>query len=122
MAAILVIDDDSVVRHLLKEMLETAGHTVAVAMNGRDGLNSLSEAEPDLVITDIFMPEKDGFETVWEIHKDHPGIKVIAISGGGHCQNADLLSHIKRFGANAILKKPVMMADLLTTVESVLNS
>jgi CheY-like chemotaxis protein len=82
MATILVIDDDATVRLSAKMALEDAGHHVEDAANGAEGMFRLHANPVDLVVTDIFMPEKEGLETIDEIKQKYPGTKIIAISGG----------------------------------------
>ena len=82
MARILIIDDDSLVRDALVLMLEHEGHEVMEAANGREAIRIIREWQPDLVITDIIMPETDGFETIRELRNTAAELKIIAISGG----------------------------------------
>jgi YesN/AraC family two-component response regulator len=121
MAHILVIDDEDLVRHTLREMLESAGHRVSEAENGNEGLRRFTEAPADLVITDIIMPEKEGVETIQILLRQHPGLKVIAISGGGRTGNFDYLALAKKLGANRILKKPFRKSELLEAVDACLD-
>ncbi|MEO5957891.1 MAG: response regulator [Opitutaceae bacterium] len=83
MARILLIDDDDDVRTVLRLTLIHFGHTVIEARNGREGLELFAEARPELVITDIVMPEKEGLEVIIELRAHRPPVKIIAISGGG---------------------------------------
>ena len=83
MATVLVIEDDQEVREFLVAVLSRAGHTVSDACNGRDGVTMFRENPVQVVITDIIMPEKDGIETILDLRREHPQLKVIAISGGG---------------------------------------
>ncbi len=83
MARILIIDDDDNIIRLLNRILKNAGYDVIEAVNGREGLKVFKKDQIDLVITDIFMPEKEGMETVVELQMINPEIKIIAISGGG---------------------------------------
>jgi CheY-like chemotaxis protein len=78
LATILVVDDDDAVRMMLSEMLETASHDVLTAENGIQALNCLRKQVPDVVILDIIMPEKEGFETIVAIRHDYPNLKIIA--------------------------------------------
>ncbi|MCC6141836.1 MAG: response regulator [Nitrospira sp.] len=104
MASILVIDDDEALRLLLREMLETDGHRVREAANGREGL-ALYRAQPaDVVITDILMPEQDGMEVILELTREFLDARVIAMTGASGKQN--FLSVAKLFGARHILEKP----------------
>ncbi|HXG17651.1 MAG TPA: response regulator [Methylomirabilota bacterium] len=120
MALILVIDDEEFVRDMLRQMLEAEGHSVVEAPNGAAGLRLLREQKPALVITDILMPEKEGIETIRELRKVAPHVKIIAISGGGRMSRIDLLAVAQSFGAAGALAKPFERRELIDTVRSVL--
>ena len=83
MSKILVLEDDAKLSEVLRETLEAAGHEVTEAPDGDVGLKQFKLAPADLVIADIFMPEKDGLEVIRELKSDFPDVKIIAISGGG---------------------------------------
>ena len=122
MARILVIDDEQGIRELLQDMLTEAGHDVEVAADGREGL-AVQRARPaDLVITDIFMPEKEGIETIIELQQEFPAIKVIAVSGGGNqARSLDYLPTASQFGAVRTLPKPFDIDVMLALVQEVLE-
>lgn len=121
MARILVIDDEELARFTLREILETAGHEVSEARNGNEGI-AFQKAQPfDLVITDIIMPEKEGVETIIEMKRDCPGVKIIGISGGGRTRNLDFLKLAKQFGAMRVLAKPFTEGELLECVNACLS-
>ena len=105
----------------LSQALEDEGHTVLFASNGRDGLSRYAEGKPDLVITDVLMPDKEGLETIIELRKIEPNVKIIVISGGGRVNNVDFLEMAKRFGATATLKKPFPIDEFCRIVESCLE-
>ena len=107
MARILVVDDERIIRFTLRQMLEKAGHEIFEAANGLEALKSIDELGVDLVITDIIMPEKEGIETIVELRRRRPDLKIIAVSGGGRTQNLDYLQIAKRFGADCTLAKPL---------------
>ncbi len=120
MARILIIDDNEEIRLLLRRVLE-ADHEVMEAVNGSDGLKRLDDQKIDLVITDIFMPDKDGLELLREIRKSHPGMKVIAISGGGAFGNMDVMRIARSFGAFRVMAKPFSLSEMLQTVHAALS-
>jgi DNA-binding response OmpR family regulator len=120
MATILVIDDEAMVRATMANMLGSAGHAVVQAENGRAGLAAASRTGFDLALVDILMPEKEGIETIMELRRDHPGVKILAMSGGGRVNSVDFLELAKKLGADATLKKPVPMKTLLATVAQLL--
>jgi len=117
---ILVIDDEDLIRELVKEMLEAEGYVVYTAANGKDGVRLYRKELPDLIITDIFMPEMEGLETIQELQRVSPNVKIIAISGGGEKGMLSFLSYAKRFGALRALEKPFSRQELITTVGELL--
>ena len=120
MARILVIDDDNNLRKLLRRVLESAGHEVIEAPNGSLALDMQRKDSADLIITDIFMPEKEGTEFIMDISDEFPEAKVIAISGGGNIADVDFLNLAKNLGALKTFQKPFKQADLLAAVEELL--
>jgi CheY-like chemotaxis protein len=122
MAQILVIEDHDEVRHLVKEMLTRVGHKVEDAPNGAVALRMLEELPADLIITDIFMPEKEGVETIREVKKRFPEIRILAMSGGvGVMDSSYALRLAKGLGADRTLPKPITRSQLLAAVDSLLN-
>lgn len=118
---ILVIDDDNFVRTLVSKGLRNWGYEVIEAANGELGMRQIETENPDLVITDIVMPQKDGLETIMEIRKKRPGIKVIAISGAGYGWGGDYLAMSHKLGSDAVFPKPVDMKELEKTVNELLS-
>ena len=121
MARILVVDDDELALFTLGEILKTAGHIVVEARNGNECLEFQRNEPFDLVVTDIIMPEKDGIETVIELRKDFPEIKIIAISGGGRTHDLNILKVAEEFGADSVLAKPFSGEQLLASIEEQLG-
>lgn len=121
MARILVIDDDATIRLSLKLALEDADHHVEEAANGLEGIDRFRANPAALVITDIFMPEKEGMELIDEIKRDRPETKIIAISGGGRMNPDDYLTIARRLGADRTLLKPFDIGLLLDTVDVLLK-
>ena len=119
---VLLIDDEQMVRKIVRKMLERAGHEVIEAENGRLGLEQLGQGGFDLVITDIIMPEMEGVETVLSVREQHPSLKIIAMSGGGRTGNMDFLATAQKLGAAAILNKPFTVAALNEAMEKAFKS
>ncbi len=115
MAMILVIDDNPVVGELIASTLTDAGHAVFIAADGEAGLKYFIANAPGLVITDIFMPEKDGLHTIREIHRLSPQTPIIAMSASDA-----YLEAARVFGAAHIILKPVHLKDLASRVEQLL--
>ena len=107
MQKILVIDDNVVVRNTIVQLLEGEGYQVVSAEDGRRGLSVFRAERPDLVITDIIMPEKEGIETIRDIREVSPNAKIIAISGGGRIGNTDFLRIARQLGASDVIAKPL---------------
>ena len=123
MPRILVIDDEPGIRELLRDVLTGAGHEVEVAADGRQGLAAQRARPADLIITDIFMPEREGIETIIELQQDFPAIKVIAMSGGGNrARSLDYLPTARQFGAVRTLPKPFDVEVMLALVREVLEA
>ena len=114
---VLVADDNDEVRSLIRRSLERAGYGVCEAANGEEAVRALRTMSFDLVVTDIFMPEKDGLETIVYLRREAPGTKIIAISGG----DTDLfLTDARGLGATDVLAKPFTPRQLLQLVTAVL--
>ena len=87
MKRLLVIDDDDQMRQMLKQMLERAGYEIIDAPDGQTGIELYRQNPTDLIITDLIMPQKDGMETIIELKRDFPNVKIIAISGGSRAMD-----------------------------------
>jgi len=120
MANVLVIDDDPVTRTVVCAVLESAGHTVSEADNGHTGLAMFYANSPDLVITDILMPGKDGIETIRELRSTNPEIKIIALSGDVRFDGPGILEAAHLLGADEVIEKPFRNDELMRIVEQVL--
>ncbi len=114
MATILIIDDEEIIRGLLRSALEAAGYEVVDAANGREGLELYRHRPADLVITDIIMPELNGLDMLLELTREFLHAKVIAISGVGGEKN--VLDVAKLLGARRTIQKPFSMPQLLDAV------
>jgi CheY-like chemotaxis protein len=121
MARVLVIDDNPDIRALLREAFELHGYDVEVAHNGRVGLRLMREQAIDVVITDIFMPEQDGIETILELRRDFPDVKIVAMSGGGTTGNLTYLPAAQQLGAVHSVAKPFDCLAMVATVGELLR-
>jgi CheY-like chemotaxis protein len=122
MADILIIDDEEMVRRSLRTILEPEGHVVREAATGQEGLSTARNQAPDLLITDIFMPDKDGLEIIQELRRETSTLKILAITGGGATGGFDFLPQAKAFGAQATLQKPFLREELLEAVNLALSA
>jgi len=118
---ILVIDDDDMVRTFVRRALEGEGYVVSMAANGYEAMVQFRQFQPDGVITDLLMPERDGIETILEIRRLAPETPIIAITGGMTAMGSVYLKTAERLGADAVLSKPFTVIQLLTTVETLMN-
>jgi DNA-binding response OmpR family regulator len=114
---VLVIDDSAWVREVVRLMLEAAGHEVRVAADGEEGLRAFRRDRADVVLCDLFMPGKEGLETIREFRRDHPGVPVVAMSGGATRGGVDMLPVARSLGACRILPKPFDRASVLAAIE-----
>ncbi|KAA3657385.1 MAG: response regulator [Calditrichaeota bacterium] len=121
MQRILIIEDDEDIRIMLQKILEREHYETEVASNGKEGLELYKATPFDLVITDIVMPEKEGIETITELRKMQPDVKIIAMSGGGHGGVESYLHMAKLFGAQRTIAKPFQRTELLDVIHDVLG-
>jgi CheY-like chemotaxis protein len=120
MTVVLVIDDDAALRKMVGRILAMASYGVLEAENGEIGVALAAEKRPALVITDIYMPRKEGIETIRALRQHDPKIKIIAMSGGGLAQNTRFLRAACELGADAALEKPFRAVELLQAVHKLL--
>ncbi|MCH7472534.1 response regulator [bacterium] len=104
---------------MLKQMLERAGYEVMLAPEGKVGVRIYREEPPDVVITDIFMPGQEGIETIRDLCRDFPGVKIIAVSGGARGGSLNFLPAAEMFGAVRTLNKPFEQREILEALKEV---
>ena len=114
---ILIIDDDQSLRDSLRRTFRREGYTVLEAAEGGEGLKVVKSHPIDVVLVDLFMPGKEGLETIGELRRSHPGIKIIAMSGGGKKGHMDVLKAAKLMGARRTLAKPFSREDLIEALD-----
>jgi len=120
-ASILVIDDQEPIRRIVRRALENERHAVLDASDGELGMQILERETVDVVITDIFMPELDGIQTLREIRKRFPAVRVIAMSGGDSTGLLDLRKDAELLGAVKSLQKPFTAREIVDVVRAVLG-
>ena len=118
-ARVLVADDDADMRGWIREALESIGHNVLEAADGKSAIDFLKRETLDLVLIDLAMPEQDGIETIRLLRRQHPALKIIAISGAF---GESFLRIAKILGAAAALQKPIQLDKLLQTVQQLLGA
>lgn len=119
--SIVVVDDHQDICAFMQAALETAGYDVRIAAEGAQGLALLRSRPADLMITDLFMPGKEGMETIAQCKADFPQTRIIAMSAGGRSGRRDFLSAAALIGADATLHKPFAADRLLDAVREVLQ-
>lgn len=122
MLNVMIIEDDEQLRKMLQIMIEKEGYSVEVASNGEEAIKLFKTQPSELIITDLLMPEKDGLETIMEVKRDNPHVKIIAVSGGGQVGSKTYLKVAERLGAQHIFSKPFKRTDLLEAVASLIGS
>lgn len=121
MPKILLIDDDPTVQNVFGQFLRGAGYEVETADNGKKGMMMMEADRPDLIITDIMMPEMDGLEILLKIRKMHDNMPVIAISGGMRALPINFLHQARVFGARQVFEKPVPLGVLGSAVKELIG-
>lgn len=122
MPLILLVDDDDALRTMLLRTLQKMGHDVMVASNGNQALRLCETEPPQLVLTDLIMPDKEGLETIATLHRRSPDIRVIAMSGGARINASDMLKIARHMGAHAVLQKPFSNDELAIAIDAVLRN
>lgn len=117
MAEILIVDDEDEIRSLLRMALEEEGYVVREAADGNAALRAYNERRPDLIITDLVMPDKEGIETIVEVRRQNTRVKIIAISGVSYN-----LKVAKLLGADHTLNKPFSLDEMLRLVKTSLEA
>jgi DNA-binding NtrC family response regulator len=118
---ILIVDDDPGILRTLQALLHRVGYEVMLARDGTEAMRLWRDHGGDLVITDLHMPEKDGIQTIIELLSHSPGVRIIAMSGGGQTKRLDLLGNASLLGAVLTIEKPFTLAEMLSVVNRALK-
>ncbi len=121
MATILIVDDDECVRELLVLTLNQLGHTCVEAADGNKAIELFRLLCPDLIITDISMPDRDGIELIMDLRLEASKVPVIAISGNSKLKPL-YLQMARKLGAFEVLSKPFTLDQVRSLVSSVLSA
>lgn len=120
-ATILLIEDDPLLREMMVPALRKAGFAVLVAENGKVGLKIAAQQKIDIVVTDIFMPETDGIETIRKLRSQAPTLPILAISGSKPDRPRDILAMSLHLGATETISKPFLPSQLVAAVEKLVR-
>jgi CheY-like chemotaxis protein len=119
---VLVADDEEGIRNLLVHWLQHHGYTVAAVRSGREAAQYLEEHGCDMVITDVVMPDGDGFELIAALRKTRRSLRILAISGGGkYLQGPDCVRIARGLGAHAAVMKPFNWEQLKAGMDRALS-
>lgn len=118
MTRILVADDDNDVRTALRAALEGEGYEVETVPDGGRAMQVHEKRPANVLITDLFMPEQDGFETVKYFRARNPGMQIVVISGWQRGQKTDHLPVARHAGADVTLRKPFRLSELLEQLQN----
>jgi CheY-like chemotaxis protein len=122
MPSVLIVDDDDSLREGLHRSLRQAGYEVRAASDGLQGLRSVEQSPVDVILLDIFMPGKEGLETIKDLRRHNPHVRIIAMSGGGSKGMLDVLKLAQMLGAKRTLAKPFSREELLEAIRGELGA
>lgn len=117
MQLVLVVDDDEQVCAMIKTALEAAGYEVYAARDGNQATRLMRELQPQVLITDLIMPEKEGLELIKEVRRNFPAVGIIAMTGGAKIEPEPYLKLASKLGADALLTKPFSFEELVSAVK-----
>ena len=120
MLRIVLIDDDELVLDTVSSLMEAKGFVVEATRSGLEGLEMCERQRPDLVITDIIMPDYEGIEMIRTLRKTHGDVKILAMSGGGRLGRKEVLGLAELMGADRVMAKPFTPEELFTVVDQIL--
>lgn len=121
-ARVLLVDDDPAILKGLCAAFDRLGIATETAQDGAQAMERLIASAPDLMITDIIMPEREGLETIMAARARSPALRIIAMSGGGRVDSGEFLSVARALGAHAVLRKPFRPSQLIALAEEVLQT
>ena len=121
MALVLIVDDDPQMLRLLTDVVELDNHDVLLAQDGALAMDFFEHQLPDLMITDILMPNKEGLELISEVREKFPKVKIIAYSGGGSSDPESYLEFATGMGADRVFSKPMPLAELREEIKELLS-
>ena len=121
MSRILIIDDDDIFREIASTLLRENDYEVVTLAEASNIIDEINRIQPDILITDILMPETDGIEVIMSTRKSFPDLPVIAISSGGRINSKDYLNMARKLGASAIVQKSKIESELVSEIKKLLE-
>lgn len=121
MALVLIVDDDPQMLRLITDVVSLDKHDVLLAQDGELAMDYFKHQQPNLMITDILMPNKEGLELISEVREKHPNLKIIAYSGGGASDPESYLEFASGMGADKVFSKPMPLDELRHEIQHLLN-
>lgn len=121
MARVLILEDSADLRRALQATLEMEGFEVAAASSGADALRLMARAPADVILTDLFMPDKDGLETIVEMRARYPDTAIVAMSGWQSCRGVDYLKVARDIGAAHSVRKPFDLTEVVRIVRRLVS-
>lgn len=119
---ILIADDNADLRQVLQLSLELEGYSVRAARNGDEALRMQMSEPADVLVTDLFMPDRDGFETLTAFRENFPATRIVVISGDAERVGGNYLEAARMVGADATLRKPIAPPELITVIQRLFAS
>lgn len=117
---VLIVDDDDMMRSFLKELLTMHKFKISEASNGKDGLKQFRDDTPDLVLTDIIMPEMEGISFIRALREYNKEIPIIAMTGNVHGRMEEFLTISSQLGADEVLRKPIKAKEFLDAINKLI--
>ncbi|MDA3938574.1 MAG: response regulator [Spirochaetia bacterium] len=120
MPTVMIVDDEELIRSLIRKSLLRLGYKVIEAENGKKAMQLVETEDIDLIIADLVMPEKGGLELIMELNNNYPNIRKIVISGKLPVNNESISGLAEDFDVKAVFSKPFEIFDLLKVVKSLI--
>jgi DNA-binding NtrC family response regulator len=121
-ATVLLVDNDLAAVASARDVLSGAGYAVHQSFNGQRALQRVLASPPDVLITEILMPDGDGVELIFAVTRAHPHVRILAVAGRRFLGGLDLFELASKLGADATLEKPLKVEGLLDTVARLINA
>lgn len=117
---VLIVDDDDVIREYVQELLLFSNYKVTQAENGKEGFKQVQKNMPDLVITDIVMPEMEGISFIRKLRSYNKDMPIVAMTGNIGGRMEEFLELSSQLGADEVLRKPIKSQELLDVIHNLI--